>query len=210
MCIRPDYSRRYCLKCRCVTHWQLDRKIGHSRCIVCHSDSRKARKLIKNNYEEPKMNKQYVKEQIDIAVSELRKEYDAIIGNIYQCPDCGAVAFRNSTHICLSGKAEPVVPQTPKKQLLDYVMDVLPTIPPDISQTFEAESPYLPKGIGNNAVALGFPGKATSVGSNIGKFVAQSKGAIKQAPVAYREKARNKKGTEYERIIAGFAYWRSA
>ncbi len=208
MCIRPDYTRRYCLKCKRITHWQLDRKIGHSRCIVCHSDSRKAKKIVKNVYEEPKMNKQYVQEQIKIAIGELRAEYDEIVGNIYQCPDCGALAFRNSEHICLGKRLAPVAIPEGKRDLLSYVLDALPTEPP--ADMLEADSPYLSLGIGKRIVELGFTGKPASVSSNLAKLFADSGGRIKRVPVAIREKGISKKKLEFEKIVTGFAYWRSA
>jgi hypothetical protein len=44
------YTRRYCLKCKEVTSWMLDKRKGHSRCVQCGgSKSRKPKgfKLIK-------------------------------------------------------------------------------------------------------------------------------------------------------------------
>ena len=36
------YTRRYCLKCKEVTSWMLDKRKGHSRCVQCGgSKSRK-------------------------------------------------------------------------------------------------------------------------------------------------------------------------
>ena len=210
MCVRPDYTRRYCLKCKRITHWQLDRKIGHSRCIVCHSDSRKAKKIVKNVYEEPKMNKQYVQEQIKIAIGELRAEYDEIVGNIYQCPDCGALAFRNSEHICLGSRSERPPTIAPKSRtLVDYVMEALPTAPPaDPSAVFDQESPYLATGIGNKIVENGYTGKAKSASTILAKLFREKR--VSYAPVITREVTTSKTGKTFDRLTPGLAYWRSA
>ena len=210
MCRKPRTTRRYCTKCKMVTSWRIDSKLGHSRCMVCKSDSLYARKQIKRIKEEPKMNKQYVKEQIDIAINGLRKEYDAVIKNIYQCPDCGALAFRSSEHVCLGRQIAPAAPRLSRRKIMDdYVLEVLQTKPPaDLSIIFENDSPYLHGGICRLAVEAGFRGKADSPATCLAKLGREKK--LEFAAVLKREIVTNNAGKTFDRITPGLAYWRSS
>lgn len=145
------------------------------------------------------MNKQYVKEQIDIAINELRKEYDAVIGNIYQCPDCGALAFRNSEHICF--KAVPAAVSQPlpptRSSLVDRVYDALPIgAPPAGVDTFGIESDYSPEKI--ISIVSGPAGSIKATLSYLWKS-----GKIKRRPAALVGKRNRADG------IPGFVYWRT-
>src|SRR5574343_1179142 len=160
MCYRPERTRRWCTKCKDITSWQLDRSIGHSRCIRSHSTSKFAKKNKKLPKEEKKMNKQYVQEQIKAAIAALREEYDAKIGNIYQCPDCGAAAFRDSEHICFKGQIQPTIAPivTKKPTIREYIMAILPRTPP-ADEVIDAKSAYVSQGARKSAVE----GKSTDV-----------------------------------------------
>ena len=153
------------------------------------------------------MNKQYVQEQIKNAIHEIRSEYDKKLSNIYQCPDCGAAAFRDSTHICLAGKVEQRPVFITQKNLIHYVLEVLPTSPPDLNGKLEHDSPYTVRGIEKRIAKAGYPGKISSVGSNISKFYRAGKVNRNSATIV--DKIVNKNGIEIEREIAGFVYWRS-
>ena len=203
MCLRPSITRRYCTHCKTVTSWKIDPAINHSRCLVCKSDSRFSRKITKHTQEEPKMNKQYVKEQIDIAIKELRAEYDAVIGNIYQCPDCGAVAFKNGEHICF--KAAPAVEKPPlprKTTLIERVYDVLPIGAPSADiEVFGVDSDYTPAKIAAN-VAPAHPGSVKAAISTL-----WLDGKIKRRAAALRVAGGKR---DREGGVPGFVYWRTA
>ena len=203
MCLKPDYTRRFCTHCKTVTSWKIDPAINHSRCLVCGSDSRHAKKVKRNIYEEPKMNKQYVQEQIKIAIKELRAEYDAVIGNIYQCPDCGAVAFRNSEHICF--KAAPAVekPSLPRKTtLIERVYDALPIGAPSADiEVFGVDSDYTPTKIAAN-VAPAHPGSVKAAISTL-----WLDGKIKRKAAALRVAGGKR---DREGGVPGFVDWRIA
>lgn len=208
---RLPHSRRYCTVCHRVTNWELDEKINHSRCLSCGSDSRHAERPRREIKEEPKMNKQYVQEQIKNAIQKIRDEYDPKLSNIYQCPDCGAVAFRNSTHICLPARGDSLRSAASptfvaQKNLIHYVLEVLPTSPPDLNSKLEHDSPYTVRGIEKRIAKMGYPGKISSVGSNISKFYRAGKVNRNSATIV--DKIVNKNGREIEREIAGFVYWK--
>lgn len=205
MCLKPHTTRRFCVKCKMVTAWKVDRKINHSRCLVCGSDSRFAKKPKKSIYEEPKMNKQYVKEQIDIAINELRKEYDAVIGNIYQCPDCGAVAFKNSEHICFkAAAAEPTAPAK-TSTAASMVLNALPIGAPAIDiELFDTDSPYTPHKIAAMAKVIGYTGSFTSLKVTLGTL--WKAGKISRRPAVIKSEGRRKSPDG----LPGFVYWRRA
>lgn len=151
------------------------------------------------------MNKQYVKEQIDIAIKELRAEYDAVIGNIYQCPDCGAVAFKNGEHICF--KAAPATVEQPKPQkntLLSRVFDALPIGAPEDIDLFEADSPYNPNKIASDIVAEGRSNSPGSVKSCLSDL--WMAGKINRRPAALKSNGKRDRAGGF----AGFVYWRTA
>ena len=156
------------------------------------------------------MNKQYVNERIEMAVKAIEDKYDAVIKNIYQCPDCGALAFRNGEHICLrAALGDAAMPRKRKaKTLADYVLQVLPTVPPsDPTAIFEQDSPYMPKQIGKLAKLAGFSGKVKPSGVTMTKFLRSGK--VECMPVRTREVITTKSGV-HDRICSGMAYWRSA
>ena len=205
--LKPDYTRRFCTKCKAVTSWKIDPAINHSRCLVCGSDSRHAKKVKRNTYEEPKMNKQYVKEQIDMAIKELRAEYDAVIGNIYQCPDCGAVAFKNGEHICF--KAAPTTVEQPKPRkdtLLSRVFDALPIgAPPNDIEVFSTDSPYNPNKIVQTVWDTGHYDPASSIRAELSLLWKAGKVSRRPAALQVANGKRERAGG-----IPGFVYWRTA
>ena len=202
--LKTDYTRRFCTKCKAVTSWKIDPAINHSRCLVCGSDSRHAKKVKRNTYEEPKMNKQYVQEQIRIAIKELRDEFGPKIDNIYQCPDCGAVAFKDSEHICF--KAAPAIeqPKPRKDTLLSRVFDALPIGAPEDIDLFEADSPYNPNKIASDMVAEGRSNSPGSVKSCLSSL--WQTGKINRRPAALRTNGKRDPAGG----VAGFVYWRTA
>ena len=205
MCLKPDHTRRFCTHCKTVTSWKIDPAINHSRCLVCGSDSRHAKKVRRDIYEEPKMNKQYVQEQIKIAISELRKEYDAVIGNLYQCPDCGAVAFKNGEHICF--RAAPAVePAKPKKDtLISRVFDALPIGAPPETELFDIDSPYTPNQVASTIMACGYSASPGSIKACLSELWQAGKVSRRAAAVKVAAGKRDRAGG-----VPGFVYWRSA
>lgn len=205
MCYRPERTRRWCTVCNDVTSWVLDRSIGHSRCIRCHSDSRKAKQVKKNIMEEPKLNKQYVKQQIDAAIKELQIEYDGKllsvlkrIDNIYQCPDCGAVAFRDSEHVCLS--VRPTLHELtarPTKKICDYIMEVMPK---------SASMACAAKDIIDMSLAAGCMGKPGAIKAEISTMIKRK--MINRRAEIIRVKTKSRSGKEFEKEVSGFVYWR--
>ena len=207
MCYKPKTTRRWCLKCKDVTSWKLDRSIGHSRCIRCGSTSKFARRVKNTTEEEPKLNKQYVNERIESAISELREEYDEKFANIYQCPDCGAVAFRSSEHICLAGKIqqEPlIVPQ--RKTIGDYILSVIMKIPPDIDEIINSDSVYTTQGIVSHAISAGCTGTKYAIASALSDMVKQKKINRRAATISVITTSKTNK--KFEKEISGFIYWK--
>jgi hypothetical protein len=208
MCQRPHRTRRWCTKCKAVTSWQIDPAINHSRCLICHSDSRFSRKVKKTTKEMPKMNKQYVQEQINIAVSKLREEYDARLAAIYQCPDCGALALKHSDHVCLSGKLPIAAPAKQKRATLDdHILTALLVEPPMVDDPIEEGSPYTAKGIAAQVVAAGYKGAASSVASILSRLAKNNKVMRRAAIIQYTS---GKDDKRIEKEAPGFVFWRSA
>lgn len=198
MCYRPERTRRWCTVCNDVTSWVLDRSIGHSRCIRCHSDSRKAKQIKKNIMEEPKLNKQYVKQQIEAAIAELRKEYDERLNNIYQCPDCGAVAFRDSEHVCLSARRTLCdLTARPNRKIGDYIMEVMPK-----SESLACAA----KDIIDMSIAAGCMGKPGAIKAEISTMIKRK--MINRRAEIIRVKTKSRSGKEFEKEVSGFVYWR--
>ncbi len=151
------------------------------------------------------MNKQYVKEQIEIAMRELRKEYDEKLAAIYQCQDCGAVTLKGTDHICLQGKIQPEVAKPKRKTVSDYVISVLPIEPPT-EDIIEESSCYTAKGIAANVAQSGFSGSLASVPVTISGMVKQKK-ILRKAAIL---KVTSTKGdTKFEKEVSGFVYWRA-
>jgi hypothetical protein len=159
----------------------------------------------------PKMNKQYVKEQIDNAIEKVRAEYEPLLKKIVECPVCGALTFRGSEHVCLVSAPIIAPPAHPERRMLiDYIMDALEREPPAADvDILEANSPYLPAGISKKVMEMGYIGKDTSVGSNIAKYSLIPGSGIKRLPVTMREiKMRKSSGLEFESVKSVTAYWR--
>ena len=151
------------------------------------------------------MNKQYVKEQIDAAISELRKEYDRKIGNIYQCQDCGAVALKDQDHICLQGKIAPEIPAK-RKTIYDYVISVLSHVVPVTDDPISENSEYTTKGIVSGILAAGYQGSQGSIGAALSEM-AKSKRISRRAAIIKTTRT-SKAGKKFEKEISGFVYWR--
>jgi len=213
VCYRPKTTRRWCTKCKDVTSWQLDRSIGHSRCIQCHSTSEFAKKVKRDIQEEPKLNKQYVKEQIEAAICELQEEYDKKIEecnkkitNICQCPDCGAVTFRDSEHICLSGKIQETQNVIPRKTIGDYILSEIFKIPPEIDDVIDSDSGYTSQGIVNRVISAGCMGTKHAISSALSDMVKQKK--IYRRAATIKITTTSKSNKKFEKEISGFIYWR--
>lgn len=206
MCHKPHLTRRYCMKCKTVTSWKIDPAINHSRCLICHSDSSYSRKNKKLPQKEKKMNKQYVKEQIEAAIAALREEYDAKIGNIYQCPDCGAVAFRDSEHICFKGQIQPTIaPNVTKKPTIrEYIMAILPRSPPT-DGIIDANSAYVSQGIVSAAIDSGYAGSKGAIGACLSEMA--KKKLINRRAAIIRMTSTSKSNRTYEKEVSGFVYW---
>lgn len=200
-------TRRYCLVCKQVTTWKIDPAINHSRCLICHSNSSKSRKIKKTTKEEPKLNKQYVKEQIDQAVETIRKEYDAKLATIYQCPDCGAVTIMGTDHVCLQGKIPVSAPEIkPKrKTIFDYVLAVVPCSPPD-GELVNENAPHLAKNITANVMSAGYSGSPGSVITRMAELVESNKIMRRTATIKISS---SRNGKKYPKDVPGFVYWRA-
>lgn len=212
MCYRPERSRRWCTVCKDVTSWTLDRSIGHSRCIRCHNTSLVARKLRKNIKEEKKVNKQYVQDQIRIAIEKLRAEYDEKIMNISQCPDCGAVVLKNTEHICLHGRIptdQPAAIQAkPKRKTIgEHILSILPDVGP-CDDIVDVDSVYTKKGLAARVVEAGYKGSAQSVEAAITDLLERK--LITRKPSTVKVMSTSKKGNRFPKEISSFVYWRSA
>lgn len=150
------------------------------------------------------MNKQYVKEQIDIAIKELRAEYDAVIGNIYQCPDCGAAAFKNGEHICFHAAPVPAA-QTPKPKkvpLYQRVFDAVPVGEPFI-EVVPVDSRYNPHMIAFEMIAAGFTDSVGAVKGALSGLWEAKRLCRKLASV-------RSPGEVCAGGLPGYVYWRSA
>ncbi len=156
------------------------------------------------------MNKQYVKEQIEIAMRELRKEYDEKLAAIYQCPDCGALALKTSDHVCLAGKipVTPVTLELPKRKTIsDYVLSVLPCEPPLVDDPIPENSEYTAKGIATNVLSNGYSGSAGSVAAALSDL-AKSKRILRKAATLITTST-SKANKKFEKEVSGFVYWRA-
>jgi len=213
MCQRPHRTRRWCVKCKAVTHWQIDPAINHSRCLICHSDSRFSRKVKKTTKEEPKMNKQYVKDVVDAAMAALRKEYDEKLDAIYQCPDCGSLALKGSDHVCLQGKipvSDPgMVAAKPKRKTInDYVLEVLPCEPPLIDGPIPEYTTYTAKGITDIVLSEGYHGSPGSIASALSSM-AKAKRIMRRA-ATLTITSTSKANKKFEKEVPGFVFWKAA
>lgn len=153
------------------------------------------------------MNKQYVNERIEAAIAALREEYDMKIGNIYQCPDCGAVAFRDSEHICFSGKIsrEVVEPPEPKRKTIrEYIMAILPRNPP-ADEIIDANSAYVSQGIVSAAIDSGYAGSTGAIGACLSELA--KKKLINRRAATIRMTSTSKANRPYEKEVSGFVYW---
>ena len=208
MTLHNRVTRRFCTKCNEITSWKLDRSIGHSRCIRCHSTSKYARKPKKTTLEEPKLNKQYVREQIDAAVKEIREEYNKRFENIYQCPDCGAVAFKNSEHICFKGLQQEtvIVSQQKKKTIGEYVLEILLKTPPEIDAIIESDSIYTSQGISTAVISAGYQGSKNAIASALSDMFKQKK--INRRAATIKVMTTSKSNKKFEKEATGFVYWR--
>lgn len=155
------------------------------------------------------MNKQYVQEQIKAAIAALREEYDVKIGNIYQCPDCGAVAFRDAEHICFKGQIQPMIaPNVTKKPTIrEYIMAILPQTPP-ADEVIDANSAYVSQGIVSAAIASGFAGSKGAIGACLSELA--KKKLINRRAAIIRMMSTSKGNKEYEKEVSGFVYWAGA
>ena len=150
------------------------------------------------------MNKQYVKEQIDIAIRELEKKYDSVIGNIYQCPDCGAAAFKNGEHICFRAAPAPAEqPAKPKKvPLYQRVFEVVPVGEPSL-EVVPVDSQYNPHMIAHEMIAAGFTDSAGAVKGALSDLWEAKRLCRKLASV-------RSPGGVRAGGLPGYVYWRSA
>ena len=155
------------------------------------------------------MNKQYVKEQIDLAISAIREEYDKKLGNIYQCPDCGAVAFRDSEHICFKGQIPQTIDpiMTKKPTIREYIMAILPRSPPN-DEIIDANSAYVSQGIVSAAIASGFAGSKGAIGACLSELA--KKKLINRRAAIIRMMSTSKDGKGFEKEVSGFVYWAGA
>jgi hypothetical protein len=197
------------VKCQSVTLWQIDPAINHSRCLICHSDSRFSRKVKKTTKEEKKMNKQYVQEQINIAVSKLREEYDARLAAICQCPDCGSVVLKGYEHVCLSGVLPFVAPTKSKRETLyDRVLSVLMHEPPIVDDPIEEGSLYTAKGITACVVRSGYSGASGSIASALTDLAREKK--IMRRAATLKITSTSKADKKFEKEVSGFVFWNAA
>lgn len=152
------------------------------------------------------MNKQYVKEQIESAIAALREEYDAKIGNIYQCPDCGAVAFRDSEHICFKGQIPQTIDpiMTKKPTIREYIMAILPRSPPN-DEIIDANSAYVSQGITSMAIDSGCEGSKGAIGACLSELA--KKKLINRRAAVIRVNSTSKANRTYEKEVSGFVYW---
>jgi len=159
------------------------------------------------------LNKQYVKEQIEAAICELQEEYDKKIEecnkkitNICQCPDCGAVTFRDSEHICLSGKIQETQNVIPRKTIGDYILSEIFKIPPEIDDVIDSDSGYTSQGIVNRVISAGCMGTKHAISSALSDMVKQKK--IYRRAATIKITTTSKSNKKFEKEISGFIYWR--
>jgi hypothetical protein len=152
------------------------------------------------------LNKQYVSEKIAAAIRELREEYDEKFANIYQCQDCGAVAFRNSEHICLSGKIQKETSWVvPRKTIGDYILSVILKTPPGIDDVIDSDSIYTSQGIVSHVISAGCSGTKNAIASALSDMVKQKK--INRRAATIKVETTSKKNKKFEKEISGFVYW---
>jgi hypothetical protein len=163
--------------------------------------------------EEPKLNKQYVNERIEAAICELREEYDKKIEefnkrvtNVYQCPDCGAAAFRDSEHICLSGKIQETQNIIPHKTIGDYILSEIFKIPPEIDDVIDSDSVYTSQGIINRVISVGCTGTKHAISSALSDMVKQKK--INRRAATIKIVTTSKTNKKFEKEVSGFVYWK--
>jgi dGTP triphosphohydrolase len=152
------------------------------------------------------LNKQYVKEQIEAAISEIREEYDKKFENIYQCPDCGAVTFRDSEHICLAGKIQEEVTIPKKKTIADYILSIIMKVPPDIDEIINSDSVYTTQGIISHAISAGCTGTENAIASALSDMVKKKK-IVNRRAATIRIMTTSKAGKIFEKEVSGFIYW---
>jgi hypothetical protein len=163
--------------------------------------------------EEPKLNKQYVKEQIETAICKLQEKYDKKIeecdkriANVYQCPDCGAAAFRDSEHICFSGKIQETRDIIPRKTIGDYILSEILKSPPEIDDVIDSDSVYTSQGIVNRVISAGCTGTKGAISSALSDMVKQKK--INRRAATIKIVTTSKSNKKFEKEVSGFIYWK--
>jgi hypothetical protein len=152
------------------------------------------------------LNKQYVNERIESAIREIREEYDKKFANIYQCPDCGAVALKDSEHICLSGKIQQETLITPQKKTIgDYILSVILKTPPAIDDVISSDSVYTSQGIVSHTISAGCSGTKNAIASALSDMVKQKK--INRRAATIKVETTSKANKKFEKEISGFVYW---
>jgi len=155
------------------------------------------------------LNKQYVKEQIEAAIREIREEYDKKFENIYQCQDCGAMVFKDSEHICLSGKIQETRQEiAPRKTIRDYILSVIMKVPPAIDDIIDSDSIYTSKGIAAHVISDGCTGTENAIASALSDMVKKKKNINRRA-ATIKVTTTSKSNKIFEKEISGFVYWRA-